>query len=165
MIRLMAGLAVFLFLAFEILGADHGQRIHDGAAAVSAALVSPAREIAAKAPTRQVFIPAQPVVQLVVQQPVVPPVVPVGVTEAAATPADLVVAEALPQALPTGKLMHAPGGANVRTGPGRTYPVVGNLVAGDEVLVVDDTAAPGWVKVSLQGDGTSGWVAAKLLRE
>ena len=175
MIRLMAALAVFLGLAFAILGADHGQNIHDGVAAVVPATV------AVKAPVRQVFIPAQPVVQ--VAQPElsvgVPetavPAVPAQAVEVApdAVPADAVPVDASaveptvesPVDFSTGKLMHAPGGANVRSGPGGTYPVVKVLANGDGVLAAEDATAPGWMRVAVERDGTTGWVAAKLLRE
>lgn len=170
MIRLMAVLGVFLFLAFEVLGADHGQFIH-APIAENHLLVIPAQTAAPKVPARAVFIPAQPVVKPVVK-PVVEPVLPapaqpqvaMGVTEAVATPADL-AGKIAQDAMPTGTLMHAPVGANVRTGPSTTFPIAGKLVSGDEVLAVDQTSAPGWTRISVQGDGETGWVASRLLRK
>ena len=152
MIRLLLGLGAFLFLAFEFLGADHGQVPQPQVAVVQPLVIAPVA-----APKRQVFIPAQPVVR-----PVAQPVVAMGVTEASATAADVTAA---PETNPTGRLMHAPGGANVRTGPGTNFPIAGSLAAGDEVLAVDDASAPGWIRISVQGDGETGWVAARLLRE
>ena len=196
MIRWLAGLGVFLFMAMTLLGGGQTPAPQGPVAVVHPAVAPTLMPAVSAAPKRQVFIPAQPVVRPVVQpvaQPVVRPVVrPVAQTAAqsvvqtavqadaqpdvamgvadAVAPADAVATAAdgatpAADAIPGGKLMHAPGGANVRTGPGTNFPIVSALVSGDEVLAVDDTSAPGWVRISLQGDGSSGWVAARLLRK
>lgn len=51
---------------------------------------------------------------------------------------------------------------NVRGGPGTTFGVVGKLVRGDEVEILDDTGT-GWVRFrSIDGE-TQGWLADFLL--
>lgn len=53
---------------------------------------------------------------------------------------------------------------NVRQGPGTNYGIVGKLVRGDEVEVLDDTGT-GWVRFrSVTGD-TKGWLADFLLSD
>jgi len=49
-------------------------------------------------------------------------------------------------------------GANVRSGPGANYPVVGKLAAGDNVTV-SECAAAGWCRIA------GGWVSATLLAD
>jgi hypothetical protein len=148
MIRLLAALGVFLFMAMWFLGEDHGQFINPPRARAAAVTVSTA--------ARPVFIPAQrvmqaePVAAVVAQAP--------ALTEVAVQPAQP------EQQLAAIKVMHVPGGASVRAGPGREFGVIGDLSGGDVVMVIDDTSAPGWVRIRVDGRG-EGWVAAKLLRE
>ncbi|UCC86696.1 MAG: protein kinase [Anaerolineales bacterium] len=52
--------------------------------------------------------------------------------------------------------------ANLRTGPGTVYDVVGQVERGDELRVVDRNAAGDWLRVVTQ-DGTRRWVSASLL--
>lgn len=69
-------------------------------------------------------------------------------------------------------------GLRLRTGPGAGYAVMGQLVKGDPVAA--DREQSGWYRVTLQAqsgsnygtvrsrglsEGTSGWVAARFLRE
>lgn len=49
-------------------------------------------------------------------------------------------------------------GANIRSGPGANYPVVGKLAEGDSVTV-SECAEAGWCRIS------GGWVSAKLLAD
>ncbi|MEP4035465.1 SH3 domain-containing protein [Pseudophaeobacter sp.] len=51
---------------------------------------------------------------------------------------------------------------NMRQGPGTIYPVIGRLLAGDEVLVVDDSGT-GWLQLRTKNDQRVGWVAASLV--
>ena len=148
MIRLLAALAAFVFIGLWFLGADHGQFINPPN--VPEASAGPATE------QRQVFIPAERVMEA---QPVtiVAPQVS-AVPEAPALPA-----QPAPELVGI-KMMHVPGGASVRSGPGREFGVIGGLSGGDVVMVIDDTSAPGWMRIRVDGQGEA-WVAAKLLRE
>ncbi|MFK7875785.1 MAG: SH3 domain-containing protein [Paracoccaceae bacterium] len=72
------------------------------------------------------------------------------------------VQEALPATLYT-ELREVSGArVNVRGGPGTTYNVVGRLVRGDRVEVLEDTG-DGWVRFRAMDSDTSGWVADFLL--
>ncbi len=51
---------------------------------------------------------------------------------------------------------------NMRQGPGTIYPVIGRLLAGDEVLVVEDSGT-GWLQLRTKNDQRVGWVAASLV--
>ena len=63
-----------------------------------------------------------------------------------------------------GALFVATTGANVRSGPGKSYGVLDSLAAGEQVLVVaDDNPADGWARIRLEGDGVDGYVAERLL--
>jgi hypothetical protein len=143
MIRLLAVLGVFLFLCLWFLGADHGQYINPPRPPVVATAVAPQG--------RGVFVPAHPMQQAAVELP------PVAVPALAPqVPPPLAVA---------GRVMHVPGGASIRSGPGTQFPVVGILGVGAAVMAADDgQAPPGWVRVVVDGQG-QGWVAAKLLRQ
>ncbi len=179
MIKWLLGLGAVLFGAMWFLGADHGQYINPPQAVVD--------PVAAEAPAkREVFVPAAPAEQTVkpvVQDPVAdatvaqPPVVQVPVVEAPvgldrvvqAPGVEAPMAPDAVQAPPDAtvgvtKLMHAPAGASVRSGPGLEFPVIGAVGAGDVVMVVQDGAASGWVRVAVDGGGPA-WVMTKLLRE
>ncbi|MBN2223867.1 MAG: SH3 domain-containing protein, partial [Deltaproteobacteria bacterium] len=58
-----------------------------------------------------------------------------------------------------------PRGANVRSGPGESYPIVDKLAYGEKVMIYE--SAGGWVHVcrNIYGSGYPriGWVSAKLL--
>ena len=148
MIKLLAGLAVFLFVGMWFLGADHGQFINPPHASIAATQAS--------AVARPVFVPAPRTAESALGA-VAEPQAAEG-AQSAAQPA-----QPEPQ-LAAIKLMHVPGGASVRSGPGREFGVIGDLSGGDAVMVIDDTSAPGWVRIRVDGQG-EGWVAAKLLRE
>ena len=56
--------------------------------------------------------------------------------------------------------------ANVRSGPGKDYDVVGRLTRGESVLVVaQGEGAEGWSLIRIEGDGIEGYIAARLLTE
>lgn len=145
MIRLLTALGVFLFMGLWFLGEDHGQFINPPRSA-RPQMTSATQDV------RPVFIPARPVIEAVVAP------------EPAVAPEPPAPAAQLEPQLAGIKLMHVPGGASVRGGPGRQYGVIGGLNAGDSVMVIDDSSAPGWVRIRVDGRG-EGWVAAKLLRE
>lgn len=178
MIRLLAVLGVFLFMALWFLGADHGQYINPPRA-------RPAVQAAAGPENRPVFIPARP--QGLLDQSAdttaadpppgdlqaAPPLAEAPATaedpapDPAAEPASEPAAEPAalpPPVLPGIRLMRVPVGASVRAGPGGEFALLGDLSPGDVVLVVDDSSAPGWMRIRVDGRG-EGWVAASLLRE
>ena len=53
---------------------------------------------------------------------------------------------------------------NVRQGPSTDYEVVGRLSRAEAVSVIS-AEADGWVRISIEGEGLEGFVAARLLTE
>lgn len=53
---------------------------------------------------------------------------------------------------------------NVRLGPGTDYPIVGQLLVGNQVAVLGRNEAGDWLVVCCVADGKPGWVAARLVR-
>jgi hypothetical protein len=51
---------------------------------------------------------------------------------------------------------------NMRQGPGTAYPIITRLLAGDEVIVIDDNGA-GWLHLRTTDDEHFGWIAASLV--
>lgn len=51
---------------------------------------------------------------------------------------------------------------NMRQGPGTIYPVLARLLAGDEVLIIDDNGS-GWLQLRTKDGNKIGWVAASLV--
>ncbi|MFY0311957.1 SH3 domain-containing protein [Leisingera sp. D0M16] len=51
---------------------------------------------------------------------------------------------------------------NMRQGPGTSYPVITRLLAGDEVIVIEDSGT-GWLHLRAPGKGRVGWIAASLV--
>lgn len=51
---------------------------------------------------------------------------------------------------------------NMRQGPGTIYPVLARLLAGDEVIVIDDNGT-GWLQLRTKDGNRIGWVAASLV--
>jgi len=172
MIRLLVLLFVGMFATLMIAGEDHGQKryglmLADAEAAKAASLA------AAAPPTpevKTVFVPSPTVMQPI----------EAAVQQAAAAPEQIVIEPPQPQTelaaatpeptlpapeIPGGKLFTvASKGANVRQGPGTDYAVLDSLVAGEQVLVVEDGAVlEGWSKVRLEGDGVEGYIASRLL--
>jgi hypothetical protein len=56
--------------------------------------------------------------------------------------------------------------ANVRSGPGKDFSVVGKLSRGESVTLVSQSDGPdGWSLIRIEGDGVEGYVATRLLAE
>lgn len=53
--------------------------------------------------------------------------------------------------------------ANIRSGPGETYPVIGSLVPGSGVVVIGQSPDFAWYNIQME-DGDEGWIASRLLR-
>lgn len=51
---------------------------------------------------------------------------------------------------------------NMRQGPGTIYPVMARLLAGDEVLIIEDSGT-GWLQLRSRTGDKVGWVAASLV--
>ncbi len=51
---------------------------------------------------------------------------------------------------------------NIRQGPGTIYPVMARLLAGDEVLILEDSGT-GWLQLRTRTGNKVGWVAASLV--
>lgn len=51
---------------------------------------------------------------------------------------------------------------NMREGPGTIYPVLARLLAGDEVIVIEDNGE-GWLQLRTKEGNRIGWVAASLV--
>jgi SH3-like domain-containing protein len=51
---------------------------------------------------------------------------------------------------------------NMRQGPNTTYPILGRLLAGDEVEILRDQET-GWAMVKVEKTGQIGWIATSLL--
>jgi uncharacterized protein YraI len=61
-------------------------------------------------------------------------------------------------------VVNVPGSRlNVRSGPGLTYPVVGQLTAGATVTILEQDAAGGWLKVSATGAPEEAWVSSRFV--
>ena len=61
----------------------------------------------------------------------------------------------------TSNLLTIDQGANVRSGPGTLYPVVGNIKAGDTAPLVGRDVSSGWFVISYKGGfGGQGWIAS-----
>ena len=163
MIRLILLLCAGLYFGLLVLGEDHGQKRYGLMVADQqpepAPLLQPVPEVVKDV----VFIPARTVMEptMVAAAPVEPPVAAPLVTVAAAdTSAPLPEPE-----IPGGVLFTvASNQVNVREGPGKTFPVVGGLTKGEQVLVVlEENPIDGWSKVRLEGDGIEGYIASRLL--
>ncbi|WP_460272611.1 SH3 domain-containing protein [Celeribacter sp. ULVN23_4] len=53
---------------------------------------------------------------------------------------------------------------NVRSGPSTSHEVLGQVVHADIVQIIS-SAENGWIKISVEGDGVEGYMAAKFLTE
>ena len=51
---------------------------------------------------------------------------------------------------------------NVRSGPSTSHNVLGQVVKA-EIVAITEVASDGWVKISVQGDGVEGYIAARFL--
>ena len=54
--------------------------------------------------------------------------------------------------------------ANVRTGPGPDYDIVGTVMAGDELRVTGEVRGRDWLQVAFPGSGDKAYIYAPLLR-
>lgn len=170
MIRLTLLLCAGLYFGFLVLGEDHGQKRHALMLAEAPPAPEPAApEAPAPLPEAVVFIPAKTVME---PTPVVVAAAPavIAPSEPAASPepqVELAAAPETPAPEPPaldGALFVATTGANVRSGPGKSYGVLDSLAAGEQVLVVaDDNPTDGWLRIRLEGDGVEGYVAERLL--
>ena len=161
MFKLTFFLCAGLFTAMYFGGVDRGQQRFGlvekprvvAAAAASAPVVVADLPEAANAPaaiavTEAVFIPEAPLM------------VTPAVAEAAPAPPE-------PLATEPGVLMVVnTKSANVRSGPGKDYDVVGRLTRGESVLVVAQGEGPdAWSLIRIEGDGVEGYIATRLLTE
>ncbi|MEO5614830.1 MAG: SH3 domain-containing protein [Cypionkella sp.] len=163
MFKLTFFLCAGLFTAMYFGGADRGQQ-RFGLVEKPRVVTAPV----ADAPAVVVDVPA------VIATPAVIPV-----TEAAFVPeAPLMVTPAVAEAtaapvateaaaIESGVLMVVnTKSANVRSGPGKDYDVVGRLTRGDSVLVVaQGEGSDGWSLIRIEGDGIEGYIATRLLAE
>lgn len=151
MIRLTLLLCGGLFLAMLIGGQDRGQQrfgLMPQSEPTVVVVEAPLASVAEIAATKAVFAPSQPVMDIpAVEETVV-------VEPGAVIPAE-------------GRLLQVTAkSANVRSGPGKDFDVVGRLVRGESVLVVAEGDGPdGWALIRIEGDGVEGYIAARLLSE
>ena len=64
---------------------------------------------------------------------------------------------------PANRVMKARRAANVRTGPGPQYDIVGTLLAGDEVQVTGEVRGLDWLRVAFPRSGDLAFIYAPLL--
>ena len=62
------------------------------------------------------------------------------------------------------QLMSVREAANVRTGPGPDYDIVGTVMAGDELRVTGEVRGRDWLRVAYPREGDSAFIYAPLLR-
>lgn len=144
-------------------GADHGQ-LRFGLVEKPRVVTTPV----ADAPAVVADLPAvvAPPAIISVTEAAFVPEAPLMVTPAVAeTTAAPVIAESV--AAEPGVLMVVnTKSANVRSGPGKDYDVVGRLARGESVLVVaQGEGADGWSLIRIEGDGVEGYIATRLLTE
>jgi len=170
MFKLVSLLAAGMFLTLLIGGEDNGQTRQGliGVAnapaverpAVPAAVVAPAADVklanVAPVTLRQMPPPvlAKSANSVIANAPVID-----GAPKAAP------VVEAAVGAVPDLAIMYVSSNSvNVRQGPSTNYEVVGRLTRAEAVTVVSP-AQDGWVKISIEGDGLEGYIAARLLTD
>lgn len=157
MFRLVFLLCAGLFLALLIGGQDRGQvrfGLMSAPEDVQPAVVL-TEEPAPVEVTAAAFAPAKPVM-----------VAPAPDTTPQTTP---VVVEAVAAETPAieGAIFYIDAkSVNVRSGPGKSNPVVARLTRDEAVLVISQTDEEnGWSLIRIEGDGVEGYVATQLLRE
>ena len=162
MIRLVLLLCGGLYVSALVLGADHGQKRY-GLMQADAHPVVPIASTAAAGAKPVVFIPAQPVRQVVAA----PALAPEAQAQLQTVALDITSqADPLPTPDISGGLLYsvAAAQANVRQGPGRSFAVVGSLTKGEQVLVVlEAQPIAGWSHIRIEGDGIEGYISTKLL--
>ena len=163
MFKLTFFLCAGLFTAMYFGGADRGQKRFGlvEQPPIGGVTVVDAAEVVLDQP-RAVVAPAGSAVTEAAFVPEAPLMVTPAVAEAIAAP---VAAEAV--AVDPGVLMVVnTKSANVRSGPGKDYDVVGRLMRGDSVLVVaQGEGADGWSLIRIEGDGVEGYIASRLLSQ
>ena len=163
MFKLTFFLCAGLFTAMYFGGVDRGQQRFG--------LVEKPRVVAAPVADAPLIVADPPAVIAVaavipVTEAAFMPEAPLMVTSAVAdSTAAPVAAQAV--AVESGVLMVVnTKSANVRSGPGKDFDVVGRLTRGDSVLVVvQGEGADSWSLIRIEGDGIEGYIATRLLTE
>lgn len=158
MFKLTLFLCAGLFTAMQFGGVDRGQQ-RFGLVAQPQAVAAPATvaDVAVAPAPANAPAPATIPVTEAVFTPQAPLMAAPAVVETVVEP--VVAAEGLLMVVNTKS-------ANVRSGPGKDYDVVGRLTRGDSVLVVaQGEGADGWALIRIEGDGVEGYVASRLLAE
>lgn len=132
----------------------------------SAVAIGPSTATLVPLSTQMVFVPTTTPAPSATAMPTeapsatAPPVTPVSVTETSAEP---LTATASITPTEAGNLLTVNQGANVRTGPGVNYPVIGSIKAGDTAPVVGRDAFGGWFVISYSGGfGGQGWISGQV---
>jgi hypothetical protein len=111
----------------------------------------------APAPTQTVSAPTRIVVVIPTTTPVLATATPPIPPTATATPTENALAST---STPTGAILTITLPANVRSGPGQNYPVIGGLQAGETAPVIGRDAAGTWFVISFSGSlSGQGWVS------
>ena len=173
MIKLTALLAVGMFLTLLIGGEDNGQT-RQGLVGVTTtpAIERPVLHQASAVPTAQTPTKPEPKEDLLLASfsPVIVQPRPASTIPGAFTVTGDPVAAVepvTPQAAPAVAMpiMYVSGrSVNVRGGPSTDYEVVGRLSRAEAVTVLS-AAEDGWVRISIEGDGLEGFIAARLLSD
>lgn len=153
MFRLVFLLCAGLFLALLIGGQDRGQ--------LRFGLMSAPEEVQPAAALAEAPIPVE------VTAAAFAPAEPVMVAPAAKAAAEAVEPLLAEAPAPEAAIFYINAkSVNVRTGPGKTNPVIARLARDEAVLVISQTEEEnGWSLIRIEGDGVEGYVATQLLRE
>ncbi len=163
MFKLTFFLCAGLFAAMYFGSADRGQ-LRFGLVEKPRVVAAPVAEASAVVADQPEVIAAPAIIA--VTEAAFAPEAPLMVTPSVAeTPPTPVTAE--PVAAEPGVLMVVnTKSANVRSGPGKDYDVVGRLARGESVLVVvQGEGAGSWSLIRIEGDGVEGYIASRLLTE
>ena len=163
MFKLTFFLCVGLFTAMYFGGVDRGQQ-RFGLVEKPRVVATPVADVplGVADPPAGIAVPAVIPVTEAAFMPEAPLMVTSAVAESTAVP---VAAQAV--AVESVVLMVVnPKSANVRSGPGKDFDVVGRLTRGDSVLVVvRGEGADSWSLIRIEGDGIEGYIATRLLTE
>ena len=152
MFRLVFLLCAGLFVALLIGGQDRGQ--------LRFGLMSAPEDVAPALALAEVPIPVE------VTAAAFAPAKPVMVAPAAPAPEAVEPVAAETPALEAAIFYINAKSVNVRTGPGKSNPVIARLTRDEAVLVISQTDEEnGWSLIRIEGDGVEGYVATQLLRE
>lgn len=94
--------------------------------------------------------------------PVAPPTAGPAPVSPTPTPSPTPTATPTDTPIPVPQVL-APGGVNIRSGPGTNYPVTGALQAGSQAEVTGRNADGSWWQIQT-GDGQTGWVANSVVQ-